>query len=196
MPETNAPPAQDDDAAPAREELHFRRIDMRGYKRSDGLYEIEGRMTDRKPHAFVPISGDKLVPAHQPLHDMGVRLVFDEHMVVHEVATFMDAKPYDACSGADRALQAMKGVKIASGWSREVRERLGGASSCAHLRELLIPLATAAFQSLSTLRAQQPVRLDRSGRPAKIDSCYAYGAQREVVRQLWPEFHRPEAPDK
>lgn len=29
-----------------REELHFRRIDMRGYRRSDDLYEVEGRVTD------------------------------------------------------------------------------------------------------------------------------------------------------
>jgi len=38
----------------AREELHFRRIDMRGYRRSDGLYEVEGRVTDVKPRDFAP----------------------------------------------------------------------------------------------------------------------------------------------
>ena len=40
------------DADPTREELHFRRIDMRGYRRSDGLLEVEGRVTDRKPTDF------------------------------------------------------------------------------------------------------------------------------------------------
>ena len=29
------------------------------------------------------------------------------------------------------------------------------------------------------------------GRPARIDSCYAYGATRERVKRLWPRHHRP-----
>jgi hypothetical protein len=38
-----------------RAELHFRRIDMRGFRRSDGLFEVEGRITDRRsPMPFRP----------------------------------------------------------------------------------------------------------------------------------------------
>jgi hypothetical protein len=174
-----------------KEELHFRRIDMRGFRRSDGLYEIEGRVTDRKPYDFIPASGDRAVPAHQPIHDMGVRLVFDDAMQVHDVQTFSDAYPYADCPDGGRALQSLKGLRMTSGWSKEVRSRLGGARSCAHLRELLIPLATAAIQSLSVVRQGRPERLDASGRPKKIDSCYAYAANRELVLRHWPQFHRP-----
>jgi len=177
-----------------REELHFRRIDMRGYRRSDGLFEVEGRVTDRKPHDFLPASGDRLVPADQPIHDMGVRLVFDDNMQVVGVETFTDAAPYAECVDGGRALQSLKGLRMTSGWSREVRNRLGTACSCTHLRELLIPLATAAFQSLSALRRGRPERLDPTGRPAKIDSCYAYAAERQLVQRRWPEFHRPAPP--
>ena len=46
-----------------REELHFRRIDMRGYRRSDGLFEVEGRVTDRKTQDFSPLVGNLHVPA-------------------------------------------------------------------------------------------------------------------------------------
>lgn len=34
--------------SPNRTELHFRRIVMRGYRRDDGLYEIDGRVVDTK----------------------------------------------------------------------------------------------------------------------------------------------------
>jgi hypothetical protein len=61
--------------------------------------------------------------------------------------------------------------------------------------ELLIPLGTVAFQSLSYLHRTRPERLDANGRPVKIDSCYAYGAERELVRLRWPQFHRPAGPD-
>ena len=70
---------------------------------------------------------------------------------------------------------------MASGWSREVRSRLGGARSCAHLMEILIPMAMAAVQSLSVPRKGRPEPLDAAGRPGKIDSCYAYAAERELV---------------
>jgi len=145
----------------------------------------------------VPVSyGGRTVPAGEAIHDMGVRLVFDDHMVVHEVQTFTLAAPYTLCDGGGAALQSLKGLRMASGWNQEVRKRLGEWRSCAHLRELLGPMATAAFQSLGALRMTQPDRLDATGRPTKIDSCYAYGAQLEIVKMRWPEFHRAERPEK
>lgn len=174
-----------------REELHTRCIEMKGFRRSDGLFEVEGRVVDRKPHDHLPIRGDRPVPAGQAIHDMGVRLVFDEEMVVHDVHTFTDSSPYADCPDGGSPLQALKGLKMSKGWSQEVRARLGGPRSCAHLRELLLPLATVAFQSLSALRASQPERLNPQGQPVKIDSCYAYAAERDLVLKFWPAHHKP-----
>lgn len=179
------------DADVERKELHFRRIDMRGFRRSDGLFEVEGRVIDQKPHQFKPASSNRLVPAYEPIHDMGVCLVFDAAMVVHDVRTFTDAAPYSVCPEGGHALQSLKGVRIAAGWSREVRNRLSGARSCTHLMELLMPLATTAIQAMSVFRMGEKEALDASGRPKKIDSCFAYAAERELVLRRWPEFHRP-----
>lgn len=176
-----------------RKELHFRRIDMRGYRRSDGLYEIEGSVCDRKSYDFEPVSGGRCVPAGEPVHDMGVRLVIDEQMRVHAVETFTKAAPYRQCPEGGRALQSLVGLSMTSGWTKEVRSRIGGAASCTHLMELLTPMATAAFQSLSLVHLSKPERLNAQGRPLKIDSCYAYGATRELVSQRWPAFHQHES---
>jgi Protein of unknown function (DUF2889) len=190
------PPTTEAGADPVvLKELHFRRIDMRGYQRSDGLYQIEGRVTDRKPYNFIPASGGREVPANEEVHDMGVCLVFDRDMVVQEVHSFMNAMPYGNCPGGDAGLQAMKGAQMTKGWRREVQDRLGGDRSCAHLRDLLVPMATAAVQSMSVLRRNDPLRLDKHGRPAKIDSCHAYSAHGELVLQHWPEFYRPKKTD-
>lgn len=177
----------------AREELHFRRIDMRGYRRRDGLFEVEGRVTDCKPDNYVPAGFGVTVPAGTPVHDMGVRLVFDEHMVVRDVASFMDATPFPVCLGGGGALRAMVGARMGSGWNREVRARLAGARSCTHLMELLIPMATTAVQSMAVLRNSRPERHNAEGQPAQIDSCYAFGAGREIVQRRWPDFYRPMA---
>lgn len=174
-----------------REELHFRRIDMRAFRRDDGLFEVEGRVVDRKPYDFGPVVGSHKVLANQPIHDMGVRLVFDERLVVQDVSTFTNASPYGSCPEGGRALQSLKGLQMTSGWGKEVRSRLGGSSSCTHLRELLVPMATVAYQSLAVVHLDKPEQLDANGRPVKIDSCYAYGATQELVRVRWPQHYRP-----
>ena len=184
------------DADPTREELHFRRIDMHGYRRSDGLFEVEGRVTDRKPHDFTPFSGGRHAPAGEPVHDMGVRLVYDDKLQVHDVHTFTEAAPYAHCPEGGHALQSLKGLRMTSGCSAEVKRLLRGARSCTHLMELLIPMATTAFQSLSASGLTRVDRLDITGRAIKIDSCYAYGAQRKLVRRKWPEYYRPPPPEE
>lgn len=174
----------------ARQALHLRQITMQGYRRADGLYEIEGTVTDTKPHDFAPPNGSRPVPAQAPIHHMGVRLVFDDSMRVHDVVTFTESAPYPQCREGGGALQTLKGLHLSSGWAKEVRNRLSGARSCTHLMEILIPMATTAFQSLTMLRLSRPERLDADGRPIKIDSCYAYSAERELVHNRYPQFYR------
>ena len=172
-----------------RHEMHHRRIDMRGWGRSDGLYEVEGTVVDRKPHDIGSPGGFKFVPAGEPIHDMGVKLVFDSDMVVREVTTFTSSAPHDACFSAGPTLQALNGLRMAAGWRSEVRQRLAGAKSCTHLMELLFPMATVAFQTLTLVRAGRPDPLDPEGEPVKIDSCFAYASDGDVVKRRWPGFY-------
>jgi len=190
------PNAASEPAPVTREEMHCRQIEMRGYRRSDGLFEVEGRVIDRKSHDFIHPAPGRSVPAGEPIHDMGVRLVYDRQMMVHEVHTFTNRAPYAPCVGGGQALQEMKGVRMVGGWSQEVRARLRGAKSCTHLMELLVPLATAAHQTLGYIYSTEPPRLNANGRPLQIDSCYAYAADSEVVLKRWPNFYRRPADSK
>ena len=147
-----------------RQEMHSRLIDMRGWGQSDGPYEVEGRVVDRKPHEFKSPNGFKVVPAGEPIHDMGVKLVFDSEMLVREVSTFTAAAPYGDCLSAGQTIQTLKGLRIGAGWGAEVRKRLGREQSCTHLMELLFPMATVALQTLIRFRA-------------------------DVVRRNWPAFY-------
>lgn len=119
---------------------------------------------------------------------MGVRLVFDDHMVVHDVPTFSDALPCASCIGGGEALQSLTGLRIASGWGREVRTRVGGVRACAHMSALLIALATTVLQALVPLRRVQPDRANVHGWPVKIASCFGYRADCGRVKSRWPEF--------
>jgi len=160
---------------------------MKGYRRDDGLYELDGRVTDTKAQPFV-LDERGTVPPGEPIHDMWLRLVVDESLVVHDIVAVTDYSPYGVCKEATAAMRVIVGEQIRAGWTMRVKSLLGGAKGCTHLMELLIPLATAAYQTLAPVRMQRADALNSSGRPLKIDSCYAFAATRDVVRRRWPAF--------
>ncbi|HSW19872.1 MAG TPA: DUF2889 domain-containing protein [Ramlibacter sp.] len=193
---TDGPPGKANESTASdltREELHFRRIDFRGFRRSDGLLEVEAQLVDRKTHDFAPFSGGRHVAAGDAIHDHGLRVVFGEDMVIREIATDIRAYPYRECPAGGDTLQALVGLRIGPGWSGELRKRLPSCDTCTHLKEMMVPLASAAFQTLYSVRTGHTDESDANGRPRKIDSCYAYGASRELVALKWPAFRQPRA---
>jgi hypothetical protein len=171
-----------------REELHFRRIDLRGFRRSDGLFEVEANLTDQKPFDFQPPSREQKIAAGELIHDHVLRVAFGEDMVIREIKAFMRTWPYAECPRGADVMQSMVGVRIGPGWNSEVRKRLPNAESCTHLKEMMVVLASAAYQTMFSLSTRNVDDVDKNGRPRKIDSCYAYGASRELVLKYWPEF--------
>ncbi|WP_175916653.1 MULTISPECIES: DUF2889 domain-containing protein [unclassified Burkholderia] len=174
-----------------REEIHYRQIDMRGYRRSDGLFEVTACLADRKTSDFTPPRGTRTIAALAPIHDLGVTLVFDTDMIVRAISTFIRSHPYAQCPGGGDTLQALVGLRIGAGWNSEVRKRLPSCDTCIHLKEILGPVATAAYQTTVGARPSSLNSRGDDGKPLKIDSCHAYGASRDLVKSLWPEYHRP-----
>ena len=172
-----------------RELLHVRNIELRGFRRSDGAFEIEGRVTDIKNHSLQPPGREAPLPVGVPIHDMSVRLVVDMNMLISDVIAVTDAGPYPTCPEATESLQTLRGLSIGLGWTARVKQLLG-AQSCTHLVELLIPIATVAYQTLAPVRFARPARLNAEGLPVKINSCYAYAQHRPLVRKLWPEHYQ------
>ena len=158
-----------------RQELHVRRIECRGFRRSDGLWDIEGTLRDNKTYPFE--LGDRgTVTPDDPVHEMSLRLTFDEEMTIRDVGVVMAKTPYAICPCAAAIMPALIGVRIGVGWLGEVRKRLPRTERCTHLYEMLPVLATAAWQTMSIQRKKP------SSDPAKIDTCYAYEAERLRLR--------------
>jgi hypothetical protein len=132
-----------------RKHIHTRRIVCEAYERDDGLWDVEANMTDVKAYDSERASAGK------PVHDMWIRLTLDTHLVIHDVESTMDSYPQVMCPHAVNPMRELIGIKIGAGWQAEVRQRIGGALGCTHLRELLAPMATTAMQAMGgVLRAR------------------------------------------
>jgi len=169
-----------------RLQMHTRTIEMRGYSREDGFFDIDGRLTDIKTEEFVTESS-RVVPAGEPLHDMWIRLVFDKDLHVHDVVAVTDASPHPVCPEATSYLGRLKGLRMSGGWRAAIGERLAGKEGCAHIKELLNVMASAAYQSLTVLRKKDPAP-EGNERPKKLDSCLAYSTRGPLVMKKWPQF--------
>lgn len=176
-----SPPAQ-------REHMYTRTIECRSYLRADGLWDVEGHLRDvRSFPSYMQYRGE--VAAGTPVHEMSLRVSFDEDMMIRAVEAVMDGTPYGICSGVTVNYQRLVGVRLGAGFAKAIRDRLGGPEGCTHLREMLGPMATAAFQAVFNYRHPRGAGDQPGARERLLDSCHALASNREVVLGRWPDAY-------
>ncbi|MGE0723833.1 MAG: DUF2889 domain-containing protein [Alphaproteobacteria bacterium] len=177
-----------------REPIHVRTIECRGFRRADGLWDIEGHLVDTKTYGFES-SWRGEVKAGTPIHDMWLRLTVDDELTVRAVEAVTDGSPYEVCPQIAPNFQRLVGVPIRSGWTQRVREMLGGVEGCTHLVELLGPVATTAFQTIFPWleRRRRETGGEASGAatraPRLINTCHAFRSDGPVVQREWPAHY-------
>ena len=184
----------------ARRHLHTRTIRCEGFERDDGLWDIEARIIDTKTHNTVePFRGAREAGAH--VHDMELRLTLDREMVVKDIEVSTNEAPYNPCFTVASAYKGLVGAKIGGGWRKAVNGAVGGTKGCTHLKELLMPAATVAYQTMGSWPKEKdaqgevkPVPMaDPGAKPYFLDGCKAWSTQGEVVAKLYP-LHYVKAP--
>ena len=171
---------------------HDRQIRCQGYKRSDGLWDIEAHITDTK--GIVLRTPDRpLIPVGELLHDMTLCLTIDSNMEVKAVSASMDATPYAHCPQIAEAYQKLVGISINAGWIRKTRELFSGIHGCTHLKELLGPMATVAFQTV----VDESYHGEGCSTPpdqfkVMINQCHGLNSESDVVKTLWSDSKQEE----
>lgn len=171
----------------SRAPIHHRQIDCCGYRREDGLWDIEGHLTDVKSYPFINAHRGEIQPG-DAIHDMWLRLTLDDHLTVIKVEAATAAGPFSICPAITPAFAKLEGLAIGPGWRREVHKKLGGIHGCTHLVELLGPLATTAYQTIHVWRAKHEATLETDRPPRHLDSCHALARDGEVVRAHYPRW--------
>jgi hypothetical protein len=171
-----------------REPMHNRQVECRGYRRADGLWDIEGHLVDTKSHAFENHYRG-VVEAGVPVHEMWLRITVDDDLLIHAAEASSDHFPFLACPEVAPRFEALKGIRVGPGWRRKVQELLGRTNGCTHLVELLGPLATTAYQTVYPKRAKRAAEEGAQRKPELIDSCHAMRSDGEVVKRSWPAFY-------
>ena len=169
---------------PTRELLHHRRIDLHGYRRSDGCYDIEGELRDTKTYDRAGHAG--LRAAGEPIHQMRLRLSVDRGFRIVDAHAESLAVPYPGfCETIAPVYQQLIGMTIQAGFMRDIRTLFGGVQGCTHLTELIGCVATAAFQTLSDELAPSD-----TAQPFQLDGCHALRTDGAAVQMFYPRWFR------
>jgi hypothetical protein len=188
-----------------RQHLHTRRVVCQGFFRDDGLWDIEGRITDEKTYEHANEWRGPLKPGDF-VHDMSIRLTIDHTFTIVDAEAVTDSSPYSMCGDIAPAFRKLIGLRIGGGFHRAVRERLGGVHGCTHIVELLGPVATTAFQTVSSKKARDLNREHREKtgtlpprdpsaapkprrKPYMLDTCHSWASDSEVTKRWVPHFY-------
>jgi len=168
-----------------RELTHTRRVRYEGYKRADGLWDIEAHLLDTKNHDFHLKSGVRR--AGQAIHDMWMRITIDRKFNIVDAIAAMDAVPYpNGCETIPPAYRKLVGLNLVRGFRKQTWELFGAVRGCTHLTEMLAGLPTAAIQ---TFAGEMPEERDDGQKPFQLDQCHALETSSETVKRWYPKWH-------
>lgn len=174
-----------------RQRRHCRSIQLHGYKREDGLWDLEAWMTDTKDHDYPLSTG--LRQAGEAIHHMGLRVTVDRHFQILDAQGVTEAAPYgEHCRAIVPEYRHLVGLNLFQDFRRALRQRLGGVAGCSHLTELAMVLPTVALQ---TFASETQDNEDHDGRqPYQLDRCHALETSSEAVRRYYPRWYRGQEP--
>jgi hypothetical protein len=171
-----------------REKIHRRTIVIDGYRRADGLWDIEGEIQDVK--SIDHVLKTHVHPANVPVHGMKLRITVDNTLTIRNAEAVTLTAPYNPeCQSVAPVYAKLKGLQIKAGFRGEVAKIVGGTKGCTHITELIGNLATGAVQTTAGL-----IPVAEGSRPVQVGGCYAIREDGPLVREFFPQWYR--SPDK
>ncbi len=169
----------------ARERLHLRRVSYEGFRRDDGLFDIEAHITDHKERDYKLAMGTRSKDI--PVHNMWARVTIDRRFEVIDIEAVTDEMPYPGqCNRIGPEYKKLIGSNLLKGFRKSIAENMGGVKGCTHLSELLGYLPTAAVQTFAGIKNEAD-SVDGK-KPFQLDSCHALATNRETVRVYYPKW--------
>ena len=180
-----------------RELIHTRQITCRAFRLKNGFLEIEATVTDEKGQE-VAFRSRPAVRAGEFMHHMSLSLTIDDDYVIRDVKARTLKAPWAMCGGTDAAYRRLVGLSIGAGFSRKVKELLGGTQGCTHVTELVTQAANTYMQASWPARIARQMEIDPDPRhwPDKstlsfVNHCHAWRQDGETLIQEYPELVSP-----
>jgi len=177
-----------------KELVHTRQIICRGYRRKDGLWQIEASVADEKGQA-VPFHSRPTIKAGELIHHLSLCVVIDDDYQIHDARAQTLTAPWADCGGVDDEYRKLIGLRIGPGFARAVREALGGPLGCTHLTDLLGQVGNTYMQASwpdraarQRLASADPRQWPDARTLSFIGECHAWRQDGPVIAGEYPQL--------
>jgi len=158
--------------------VHRRSIVMDSFPAGAEHVTVVGRLTDVQPWGE---------PGHDVIHDMTLTLTVRlADLVITAAEAGMGSFPHAECPFVAPAFAQLEGLSVSRGFTRELRQRLGGVSGCAHLGELARAMGPAVVRTSAAVRHRQTADGDPGAGPGPLPlgSCHVWAADGPGVQKV------------
>ena len=158
--------------------VHRRSIIMDSYPLDDEHVTVVGRLTDVEPWA---------ASGHEVIHDMTLTVTVRlADLVITAAVAGMGSFPHAECPFIAPAFAQLEGLSVRRGFTKELRQRLGGVSGCAHLGELARAMGPAIVRTSAASRHRQTVAGAPGAGPAPLPlgSCHVWAPDGPGVQKM------------
>lgn len=164
--------------------VHQRVIGIRTFTTADEHVIVEGRLTDNRLVNTYYLSGENRPP--DTIHDLIVRILVDDRLVIRQVETEMPQIPHPDCQETINSLQEIVGFKIRRGFTQKVKALFGKGEGCSHLTELITAMAPAAIQGFWTACSRNPLpeNIIDALKLMLVDTCRVWRRGGKALKRL------------
>jgi hypothetical protein len=171
-----------------RKLIHRRTVICRGYERADGALDVDSSITDIKLRG-TPLADNPVGPG-DPVHGMSLRLTVDDTLTLRDVIAVTDHSPFVICGAITPSFRQLIGVKLVRGFTKTVRDLVGGTKGCVHIVDLIGHAATVTYQTMGRKRRLEATKTPGvTVRPSLLGTCHAWATNSPVVKREFPEFY-------
>ena len=168
-----------------KQKIHRRNIDTVIYEGEADTIIVEGSLEDKRfcdSHLF---SGEVRPPC--TVHHMIIRMVLHlPELTIVDIEVDLPTVPHGECLDVRECLAPLKGMRIAAGFTSNVRKLVDRSTACTHVLTLVSAMAPAAFQGAWSASIRQP--LDREIYVKMMDrlknTCWAWREDGPLVEKL------------
>ena len=172
----------------AREKIHQRDVICVGYRREDGLWDLDGHLTDVKTYPFKNrLRGE--IAVGEPIHEMWMRITIDDQFVIRDIIVRSDKFPLADCPDIVENYQALIGLRMGPGFNQQAKKHVGRIKGCSHLSKLIRNLCVVALQTVGPL-VYKDFGEQSETIPPHLDRCHALRIDGDEVREHYPRWYK------
>jgi hypothetical protein len=168
--------------------IHTRDISLATYPYKDHRVIVHGILKDKRHIKIFDITGDVLKPGI--VHHLDIKLLIKpDPLTIEDAQAQMIKVPMPECPKTLDTIEKLKGLEIRSGFSKNIRNIMGGKKGCTHLCNLIIAMGQEIVHGWLTHKRKDksPLPKDMNSFADKkflIDSCRMWTSKGPKIKKL------------